>query len=206
MKKCIVLGIICLFFSCKGTKSTTSASEPATNIVASASLKNFTVEKIARNTTAEDLERMYPDAAKKEEIGHFEEGSVQRAYTIMYPGSKNEIHFIWETLERKKVYQLVLSKNGDWETASGIKIGTTYEDVVQRNGKGINIYGFGWDYSGAVDWNGGALENSKLRVFLQPAGEPNPKFYGDGIIIPNPEELKKLNLTVGKIIYHLGND
>lgn len=206
MKKCIVLGILCLFFSCKGTKNATSTSKPAANTVASASLKNFTVEKIARNTSAEAFEKMYPDASKKEEIGLFEEGTEERAYTIMYPGTKNEIHFIWETLERKKVYQIIFSKNGDWETASGIKIGTTYENVVQRNGKEINVYGFGWDYSGAVDWNGGKLENSKLRIFLKPAAEPNSKFYGDGIIHPTPEELKKLNLAVGKIIYHLGND
>lgn len=206
MKKCIVLGILCLFFACKGNKKTTLASETAAKTSTIAFFKNFTVEKIARNTSAEALERMYPDAAKKEEMGLFEEGSIERAFTVLYPRTKNEIHLIWESPERENLYQIVFSQKGDWTTASGIKIGSTYEDLVRRNGKAINVYGFGWDYSGAVDWNGGALENSKLRVFLKPAAEPNPKFYGDGIIYPTPDEWNALDLTVGKIIYHLGNE
>ncbi len=206
MKKIILLGMLCLIFACKGTKNTTAVSETNTNITNTTATNNFTVEKIARNASAEALQKMYPDANKKEDIGLFEEGTVERAITILYAGTKNEIHLIWETPERKKLYQIVFSENGDWETGPGIKIGSTYEDLVARNAKPIQVYGFGWDYSGAVDWNGGKLEKSNLRVFLKPAAEPNPKFYGDGIINPSPEELKKLNLTVGNIIYHLGND
>jgi hypothetical protein len=206
MKKIILLGVLCLIFACKGTKKTTPVSETNTTAINTSTTNNFTVEKIARNSSAEAIQKMYPDASKKEGSGLFEEGSVERAYTILYPGTKNEIHLIWETKERKNLYQIVFSEKGDWETRSGIKIGSTYEDLVARNAKPINVYGFGWDYSGAVDWDGGKLEKSNLRVFLKPAAEPNPKFYGDGIIKPTPEELKKLNLTVGNIIYHLGND
>ncbi len=206
MKKILLLTLLCMIFACKGTKKTTTDSEA--NVVTSrtSTANNFTVEKIARNASAEALLKLYPDANKKEGTGLFEEGSVERAITILYPGTKNEIHLIWETTERKKLYQIAFSDNGDWETGSGIKIGSTYEELVARNAKPINVYGFGWDYSGAVDWNGGKLEKSNLRVFLKPAAEPNPKFYGDGIIKPSPEELRKLNLTVGNIIYHLGND
>ena len=88
----------------------------------------------------------------------------------------------------------------------GIGVGTSYAELVERNGKPIKVYGFGWDYSGAVDWNGGNLQNSNLRVFLKPAIEPKPKFYTDGIIEPTQGEMDELDLRVGNIIYHLGND
>jgi len=197
MKKLILIGVLCVLISCKGKKHTTEVTT---------SPKNFEVERLAKTNSTDALQRNYPDANLKEGVGLFEEGTVERAYTILYPNTKNEIHIIWETPERKSVYQVYFSKDGDWKSEKAIAIGTTYVELIARNGKPIKVYGFGWDYSGAVDWNGGKLENSKLQVFLKPATTPKPKFYGDGIITPNEAELKELNLTVGQIIYHLGNE
>ena len=173
---------------------------------ATANPKNFVVEKVAKYNTVETLKKKYPDANPNQGVGMFDEGTVERAYTILYPNTKNEIHIIWDSPERNKLHQIYFSNEGDWKSEKSIAIGTTYEELVARNGKPIKVYGFGWDYSGAVDWDGGKLQNSKLQVFLKPANEPNPKFYGDQVINPTEEELKTLNLTVGQIIYHIGND
>ncbi len=197
MKKIILIGVLCVLVSCKGKKSTT---EGATNP------KAFEVERLAATNSTESLRKNYPDANLKEGVGLFEEGTVERAYTILYPDTKNEIHLIWASPERKKLHQVYFSNQGDWRSEKEIGIGTTYEELVARNGKPILVYGFGWDYSGAVDWNGGKLQNSNLQVYLNPGKEPKPKFYGDGIIKPTDEELKELNLTVGQIIYQLENE
>lgn len=173
---------------------------------ATANPKNFVVEKVAKYNTVETLKKKYPDANPNQGVGMFDEGTVERAYTILYPNTKNEIHIIWDSPERNKLHQIYFSNEGDWKSEKSIAIGTTYEELVARNGKPIKVYGFGWDYSGAVDWDGGKLQNSKLQVFLKPANEPKPKFYGDQVINPTEEELKTLNLTVGQIIYHIGND
>lgn len=206
MKKLLFIGLLTIFVSCKGTKNAADVSSSEVNTSIKANPNNFVVEKIAKSHSPEALLKTYPDANIKEGIGLFDEGTVERAYTILYPDTKNEIHLIWVSSERKKLYEVYFSNRGDWKSEKAIAIGTTYEELVARNGKPIKVYGFGWDYSGAVDWNGGKLENSKLQIFLKPTKEPNPKFYGDGIINPTEAELKELDLTVGQIIYHLGNE
>lgn len=199
MNKFLFIVILCLVVSCKGKKSVSDvSSKPAT--------ETFIIEDIIKNPTPEALKKRYPNADLREDIGLFEEGTAERAYTILYPGTKNEIHLIWETIERKDLYQVVFSKNGDWVSSLGIGVGTSYAELVERNGKPIKVYGFGWDYSGAVDWNGGKLQKSNLRLFLKPAIEPNPKFYTDAIIEPTQGEIDQLDLRVGNIIYHVGND
>lgn len=206
MKKLILMGVFCVSVSCKGKKNASDGAHTDVNTTVNVNPKNFEVEKLAKMHSPEALLKNYPNANIKEGVGMFDEGTVERAYTILYPDTKNEIHLIWESLERKKLYEVYFSNSGDWKSEKTIAIGTTYEELVARNGKPIKVYGFGWDYSGAVDWNGGRLENSKLQVFLIPAKEPKSKFYGDGIINPTEAELKELDLTVGQIIYHLGNE
>lgn len=185
---------------------TTEVNGTEVNTSVKVNPNNFIVEKIAKTHSPEALQKNYPNANIKEGVGMFDEGTVKRAYTILYPDTKNEIHLIWDSPEKNNLYQVFFSNDGDWKSEKAITIGTTYEELVERNGKPIKVYGFGWDYSGAVDWNGGKLENSKLQVYLKPAKEPKPKFYGDGIINPTEQELKELGLTVGQIIYHLGNE
>jgi hypothetical protein len=206
MKKFVFIAMLCILFSCKGKKAATDANVSEVNTTTISSSNYFVVEKIAKTNSREALLKNYPNANIKEGEGMFDEGTVKRAYTILYPNTKNEIHLIWDSPERKKLYQVYFSNEGDWKSEKAIAIGTTYDELVARNGKPIKVYGFGWDYSGAVDWNGGKLENSKLQIYLTPAKEPKPKFYGDGIINPTEQELKELNLTVGQIIYHLGNE
>ncbi len=206
MKKLILLGVLCVFISCKGKKSASDVAHADVNTTVNVNPKNFEVEKIAKMHSPEALLKHYPNANIKEGVDMFDEGTVERAYTILYPDTKNEIHLIWDTPEKKKLHQVYFSNEGDWRSDKAIAIGTTYEELIARNGKPIKVYGFGWDYSGAVDWNGGKLQNSNLQVFLKPAKEPKTKFYGDGIINPTEAELKELRLTVGQIIYHLGNE
>ncbi|MBZ9632654.1 hypothetical protein LB465_17895 [Salegentibacter sp. LM13S] len=158
---------------------------------------------VAENLTgydAEDLNENYPDANIYQDSGLFEEGTVERAYTIMYPNTPDEIHITWKSEEREEIFDIRFSKSGKWKSAKGVEIGTSYETLNQINGNEISFYGFGWDYGGAVMWNDGTLENSKLRVFVAPNGEVADKFYGDRIIEATEEEIEKLDLKVNSIM------
>src|SRR5690606_6618208 len=128
----------------------------------------------------------------------FEEGTIERAYSILYQNTPNELMVVWQN---DKVYTVMVSKKGNWKSKTGITIGMTYEELLRLNKKPVLIYGFGWDYSGAVDWNGGKMEKTGLQVFLSPTGKIPEKFYGDQIINPTEEELKVLDLEVGNILY-----
>ncbi len=159
----------------------------------------FVAENLT-NYDAEELNENYPDANIYEDSGLFEEGTVERSYTVMYPDTPDELHITWKTDEREEIFDIRFSENGKWKSAEGIEIGTTYEALNKLNEKEISFYGFGWDYGGAVMWNDGKLENSNLRIFLAPEGEVANKFYGDRIINSSKEEIEKLNLKVTSIM------
>ena len=193
MKKLILLITLLGIVSCKSTKAPTPAAEesPATT--------SFFIEDLS-TMNAMEIRVAYADAKQVEGMGMFDEGTEERAYTILYPETPNEIHISWEDTEKTRIHDIRFSESGKWISKTGIVVGTNYEELNKLNEKEISFYGFGWDYSGAVDWNGGKLENSDLFVFLEAKNIPG-KFYGDHIIKATPEEIKYMDLRVKTIMY-----
>jgi len=177
--------------SCQSTKNSTSTISD-----------KFLIENLIGFDSEEILEK-YPDANVYETIGMFEEGTEELPFSVLYPDTPNELNITWADSSRTKIYDIRISDVGDWKSSSGIKIGTTYDELNKLNGKSISFYGFGWDYSGAVVWNKGKFENSKLRIFLTPATELKVKFYGDHIIEASPQEIEAMKLSVQSIVYKL---
>ncbi|TBW27903.1 hypothetical protein [Gramella sp. KN1008] len=188
MRKIFFISAILLLAACNTAKKGTSGSTA-----------KYTIENLG-NMNAEDLERNYPDANIQEGIDLFEEGTDERPYTILYPGTADELHITWQDEERTRIHDLRYAGNGKWKSETGVKVGTSYEDLNRMNGKLISFYGFGWDYSGAVLWNEGKLEKSGLRVFLAPQNEHGNEFYGDHVIEATPEEIEALDLEVASIM------
>lgn len=191
MKKIILLVIILGVVSCKGSKKS-----------ASGNIDRFVVENLAM-MNSEEIKKNYADASITEDIGVFEEGTEERPYTTLYAGTPDEIQITWADEARTKIYDIRFTEEGKWKSKTGIKVGTTYEELNRINDKEISFYGFGWDYSGAVMWNNGKLEDSKIFVFLSPTGSPQGNYYGDHIIEATPEEIAALNLKVNTLLYKL---
>ena len=190
MKKFILLLLIIGVASCKSTKQPTAAK-----------VDLFVIENLS-GMTSEEIKTNYTDANITEDIGVFDEGTEERPYTTLYTGTPDEIQITWEDAGRTRIHDIRFSNSGKWRSNTGIKIGTNYKELNQINGKEISFYGFGWDYSGAVVWNGGKLENSNLFVFLESNNIPG-NFYGDNIIEATPEEIDQMNLKVSTILYKL---
>ncbi len=191
MKKTLLLIIILGVVSCKGSKKTTTSP-----------VDLFVVENLA-GMNAEDIKKIYSDTNIIEDIGVFEEGTEERPYTTLYSGTADEIEITWADDARTKVYDIRVTEGGRWRSNTGIKIGTTYEELNRINEKEISFYGFGWDYSGAVMWNDGKLEETRIFVFLEPKTSIPGNFYGDHIIKATPEEIAALGLRVSTILYKL---
>ena len=191
MRKISLLFIALSLASCSSTKN-----------AASVTLDKFVIENLIR-FNSEELKENYPDANVYEAVGVFEEGTEELPYSVLFPDTPNELNITWTDASRTQIYDIRISIGGDWKSSTGIKIGTSYDELNKLNGKPISFYGFGWDYSGAVVWNEGKFEDSKLRIFLSPEKEPKAKFYGDHIIEASPEEIEGLNLRVGTIVYKL---
>lgn len=189
MKKLLILTIIFAFAACKSTKQPVEKPGP-----------DFLIENLV-GLNSEEIKQKYPGVTLKEDVGMFEEGTVERPYTILFPDTPEEIHITWKNNARTRINDIRFTEGGKWRSTSGIKIGTTYEELNQINGKKIDFYGFGWDYSGAVVWNEGKLEDSNLRIFLAPEHEPKGEYFGDHVIKASPKEIADMNLKVHTIIY-----
>lgn len=192
MKKVLVLGLILLATGCKSGKITADSPE------------KFQIENLAGVIADQNLEKVYPEAQIAVGVDVFEEGTLERPYSILYPETVDQLLIVWEDETRSRPYQLYFENEGKWSTKNGIRVGTTYEDLVKINEGPIKFYGFGWDYSGAVDWNDGKLADSDIRVFLAPVNAPPKGFYGDQIIEADPEDILNLDLKVRAIMLHKG--
>ncbi|MCY2685624.1 hypothetical protein [Salinimicrobium sp. TH3] len=188
MKKLLILGLIILASGCKSKKLTANSPE------------KFRLENLAEVINENSLEKIYPDAEISEGVDLFEEGTIERAYSILYPNTDDELLIIWEDKTMNKPHQIYTENDGRWRTSEGIEVGTSYEDLVKINEGSIDFYGFGWDYSGAVDWKDGKMKDSNVRVFLAPVAAPPKSFYGDKIIEADPEDIINLDLKVRAII------
>lgn len=189
MRKLLVLGLIIFLSGCKSRKLTADSTE------------KFYLENLAEVIKNNNLESIYPRAEISEGVDLFEEGTVERAYTILYPDTDDELLIIWKDKTQNQPHQVYVSKPGRWQTREGITVGTSYEDLVKINDGPIDFYGFGWDYSGAVDWKDGKMKDSNVRVFLAPVSAPPNSFYGDHIIEADPQDILNLDLKVRAIIY-----
>ena len=192
MRRIFILIALVTLASCGSSKKSVSSRSD-----------KLMIENLA-NFTAEEIKNSFPDATINEGMGMFEEGTVEKDFTVLYPETPNELHITWADNSKTKIDEIRFSDKGKWKSKSGIKIGTTYSELNKMNGKPISFYGFGWDYSGAVLWSDGKLEDGKLRVFIGPDNEVNAKYYGDRIIKATPEEIEALDLKVETILLHLG--
>ena len=110
------------------------------------------------------------------------EGETKRGL-LVFPKTKNEIQVLFQgKVEMAKLESIRIKGIGSkWKTDSGIKVGTTIEELVAINGKDFKFYGLEWDYSGRlVSWNGGKLDK-KVSIFLEATNvEPVfPDLIGD---------------------------
>ena len=162
--------------------------------------EKFDMEVLAEVIEQQNLENIYPEAQIANGTELFEEGTVERAYSILYPHSPDKILVIWKGPERTEFHQIYLDGKSRWRSNTGIQIGTTYDELVELNGAPVKFYGFGWDYSGAVDWNKGGLANTNIRVFLEPTVAPPRDFYTDKVIETTDDEIDNMKLKVRAII------
>lgn len=188
MKKLFLLITVLSLASCK------TAKEPLASPA-----ERFIIEDLIK-LSSEEIKNRYPDAKIKEGMGVYEEGTEERPFCILFPDTHNHLEITWKDLERTEIFDIRFKDKGNWKSSMGIGIGTTIDQLNQLNSIPVSFYGFGWDYSGAVVWNDGKLENSGLYVFLEARNIPEA-FYGDHIIKASAEEIAALSLKVQTLIY-----
>lgn len=85
-----------LLFSCKSTKQSSTISSVDTQQNSKVKKRVLSIEDLASFTSAEDFLKYYPDSNPKNGTGLFDEGSVERSYTVLYKDTPDEVLITWE--------------------------------------------------------------------------------------------------------------
>ncbi len=166
----------------------------------------FETEKIFDFKNIKELANFYGSENVKTENAYDSEGNVIGMAAVIYPNTRNELKVNFDSYESKFTFITIRKPNSQWKTPKNIKIGMTLDELIKINGRDILIYGFETDYGGAVTWNGGLLENSKIYLMLTPNNKSayynSEKYYqvvGDKEFISSNEIIKGLGLTVSEL-------
>lgn len=226
----ILISILTLFlYSCENsTPNKDSANKNTTHITTPKTVEKAEDKKTEtttiENTTyilddlliynsEKDLIAKFGSDNVKRKTQYYPEGMGEYTSTALFPDTPNEVIFNWgdDTLNFEKLGTIKVGKQeSEWTTTKGLKIGVSLKELEKINKKEFKFYGFEWDYAGTVDWNGGALEDSKTFCTLTYSydyGNPEivlPKAYeslvGDHEILSSNEDAQSIEITVSEII------
>jgi hypothetical protein len=224
-----ILGTILLLSSCSVKKDTNEETmevdstsgtshgktSEASNDAIRDSISNETLDEIVHITYPLDSLLNFNSEAELKEIfgnevkrstGYYPEGMGEYQNTLLYPDSKNEVEFVWldDSVNFNGLMHIKVSgqKTG-WKTFEGITLGTTLKELESLNQRPFAFYGFGWDYSGMVDWGNGHLFERQIFVSLDYPGESIPPEFdgllGDHKMKSDSELAQKANPVVREI-------
>lgn len=165
----------------------------------------YPLDSLLSYNSEDELKRVFGNDVKRS-IGYYPEGMGEYQNTLLYPGTRNEVEFVWlddSVNFTGLIYVKVSGKRTGWRTSEGITLGTTLKELEHLNKRPFAFYGFGWDYSGMVDWRDGHLFERKIFVSLDYPGESIPPEFdgllGDQKMQSNAELAQKANPVVCEI-------
>lgn len=199
MKKILLISILAALLPAASCRAPGPSTERTKN-------NDFIIEPGLRlgPITAATTEEMLVELFGEENVRHdtiwFAEGHTETG-TILFPGTPNEVEIVWNEEGAPSI--LRLSKPGaDWITATGLKVGSSLQEVESVNLRPFQFYGFGWDFGGAViDWKGGRMTPA-LMLTLAPANmdDLGNKFWGEVILSSDDPELQAANIVVSVLM------
>jgi|GEM_PF-806493 len=213
MKKIIFCALLALIASCKNQSPHTpfNAADGTLPPAEARELKAetpeevayWTVENLAAAVRDERLEAAYPELTVKEDEWIFGEGTTQRKVKILNSGTDDEILISYDN---GAPFEIHFGKLGRWRTKHPIYIGLPIEELNKINEKPVAFAGFGWDYSGLVGFQDGAINKEHYSIFVAPNYKNfNEKdayeFMGSGFFDSNNPNVEKLYLYVSSITY-----
>ena len=116
------------------------------------------------------------------------EGDIGGLSTVVYKGSPKELIVVWQEMKKpfKKIASIrIAQKNSVYHFANGLRVGASLRQLVEFNGNTpIKFFGFGWDYSGIINYPMNGKIKKEYPCFngtLGYEGEGIPeKFLGEG--------------------------
>lgn len=183
MNKLFLLAfIVTVVFACKNGKKRPTDNQTIKISIDSNLVTDSGWGVITPNTDYAGLQKIFGSANVKDERVCGPECADSIDVTFIYREQDNEIIVNWEdsSYHKKISFLETIRPNSPYLTSSGIKMGSTFANLLKLNGKKITFSGFGWDYGGIIQsYNGGMLENSSVHFRLEPTENLSDSLFGD---------------------------
>lgn len=165
----------------------------------------FLLDSLLKFDSESELKEVFGDNIKRS-IGYHPEGMGEYANTLLYPETDNQVEFVWldDSISFSRLACInIAGQMTAWKTTEGITLGTNLKELEKINQRPFTFYGFGWDYSGMVNWEEGRLDERKVFVNLEYPGGTIPaefdELLGDHSIRSDSELAQKANPVVCEI-------
>jgi len=207
-----LLLLVLTLTNCVNTKQTQQETNTPTTSESNNSIeKSFILDDLLAFNSEEALKKVYKKDVERS-TGQHPEGNGIYNNTLLYPNSKNQVEFVWkdDSINFNKLQYIKLTgKRTDWKTKEGITLGSDIETLERLNGKAFVFFGFGWDFSGFIDWNDGQLANRNIAGRIDYSYDALPKEFesllGDKDIMSSSEMAQKAKLYLSEIVIKKAN-
>lgn len=118
----------------------------------------------------------------------------------LFEGTDKELEIIFNPEGAEKEIWDIRIIGKVWKFDNGLKLGMTVEELEKINGRAFTISGFGWDYGGYANFEGGKLAG-KVTIRLDPpeAAVIPEALSGDRAIPSSDKKLRALKAKAGEI-------
>jgi hypothetical protein len=122
---------------------------------------------------------------------------------ILWKGTGRELHVVYdeESAGKELLEATIIGK--DWKLPGGLRRGMSIEQVEKINGKPFQVMGFGWDYAGWANFEGGGLLQQGFSLRFDPGVETDQSLSGDRLIPSTNRKLRATKARVVEINIHL---
>src|SRR6478672_3143560 len=151
------------------------------------------VGPITRNTTRQNLVKLFGELRLKDSTISGPEGIGTFAITRVNLGTQRSFTVVWSDATRTKLLD-VRDLGSAWKTPEGIGVGTSLATLRQKLGA-FKIFGLGWDYGGTVVLAGTRLSAYQGKLLLRVDAAPNAatQFPNDYQAVSGDRELAASN-------------
>ena len=168
-------------------------------------IKGFVLEYLLEVNSEKELISLYGKTNVRRSLGYLPNNSGQYKNTILFPGTKNKVEFVWNNDSSYSDLKYIHIDNSlsEWATKDKIRIGTDLKTLEKVNEETFKFFGFGGDYSGKIDWNGGELGKRKfagsLKYPFDTVDKNHLTMWGDQTIKSDSPLAQKVNPTLHNI-------
>jgi hypothetical protein len=194
-KMLLLLTLISLLVACKNEKKTTPAVVAPVVKTDSSLITDTSWGLINNNTDIGALKKMFGENNIKDERVCGPECADSIDVTFVFRDQPNEFCINWQDSGYHKQISFIecWRENSPYHSSTGLKIGSTLNDILKLNRQKITFSGFGWDYGGIIQsYNKGTMENTPVQYRLDLSESTDNSLFGDTELNTDMPSVKKM--------------